>query len=119
MTAREKLAAALILPGMLLLCAEQLPAAIAGITLLGAGAVALNWKTIRKSVMAWNRGATCSRQPKPGAEQSAAANWLPGHRAKKKAARTSRKRHRKNYSILSYQKKEGLSIDGAGNHPVV
>ena len=44
MTAREKLAAALILPGMLLLCAEQLPAAMAGIALLGLGTLILNAK---------------------------------------------------------------------------
>ena len=43
MTRRETLSAALILPGMLLLCTDQLPAAIAGVALLGAGAGALNW----------------------------------------------------------------------------
>ena len=42
MNIREKAAGALILPGMLLLCAGQLPAAVAGVALLGAGAVALN-----------------------------------------------------------------------------
>ena len=101
MTAREKLAAALILPGMLLLCAEQLPAAMAGIALLGLGAMALNWKTIRKSVRAWNRGATCLRQPKPNAGQPAAANQQPGYRAKKKAARTSRKRQKNEVQFQS------------------
>lgn len=47
MNACEKTAAALILPGMLLLCAEQLPTAMAGIALLGAGAFLLNWAEAR------------------------------------------------------------------------
>lgn len=47
---REKAAAALILPGMALLCADQLPAAIAGVALLGAGAVVLNWAEIRAHI---------------------------------------------------------------------
>ena len=81
MTAREKLAAALILPGMLLLCAEQLPAAMAGIALLGLGAMALN--------------------------------------IKKKAARLTRRRHAKNISYTSYQRKADLSNDGSGNHQVL
>lgn len=50
MTAREKLAAALILPGMALLCAGQIPAAIAGVALLGAGAVVLNFEEIRAHI---------------------------------------------------------------------
>lgn len=50
LTPREKAAAALILPGMALLCAGQLPAAIAGTALLGAGAVVLNWEEIRRAV---------------------------------------------------------------------
>lgn len=47
MTKQEKLSAALILPGMLLLCAGQIPAVIAGVALLGAGAVVLNWAEIK------------------------------------------------------------------------
>ena len=47
MTRREKTAAALILPGMALLCTEQLPATMAGVALLGAGAVLLNWAEAR------------------------------------------------------------------------
>lgn len=50
MNRREKAAAALILPGMALLCADQLPAAIAGVALLGAGAVVLNFEEIRRAV---------------------------------------------------------------------
>ena len=50
LTPREKAAAALILPGMALLCADQLPAAIAGVALLGAGAVVLNWAEIRAHI---------------------------------------------------------------------
>lgn len=50
MTRREKAAAALILPGMALLCADQLPAAIAGVALLGAGAVVLNFEEIRAHI---------------------------------------------------------------------
>lgn len=50
MTKRETLSAVLILPGMALLCADQLPAAIAGTALLGAGAVVLNWEEIRARI---------------------------------------------------------------------
>lgn len=50
MNRREKAAGALILPGMALLCADQLPAAIAGVALLGAGAVVLNWAEIRAHI---------------------------------------------------------------------
>lgn len=50
MNRREKAAAALILPGMALLCADQLPAAIAGVALLGAGAVVLNFEEIRAHI---------------------------------------------------------------------
>ncbi len=42
MTAREKLSAAFILTGMVLLCAEQLAGCIAGVALLGIGALILN-----------------------------------------------------------------------------
>lgn len=47
MNRREKLSGVLVLPGMLLLCTTQLPAAIAGVALLGAGAVVLNFEEIR------------------------------------------------------------------------
>lgn len=47
MTRREKAAGALILPGMLLLSAGQIPAAAAGVALLGAGAIVLNFEEIR------------------------------------------------------------------------
>lgn len=50
LTPREKAAAALILPGMALLCADQLPAAIAGVALLGAGAIVLNFEEIRAHI---------------------------------------------------------------------
>lgn len=50
MTRREKAAGALILSGMLLLCTTQLPAAIAGVALLGAGAVVLNFEEIRAHI---------------------------------------------------------------------
>ena len=50
MNRREKAAGALILPWMLLLCTTQLPAAIAGVALLGAGAVVLNWAEIRAHI---------------------------------------------------------------------
>lgn len=50
MNRREKAAGALILPGMLLLCTTQLPAAIAGVALLGAGAVVLNFEEIRAHI---------------------------------------------------------------------
>ena len=50
MTRLEKAAGALILPGMLLLCTTQLPAAIAGVALLGAGAVVLNFEEIRAHI---------------------------------------------------------------------
>ena len=50
MTRCETLSAALILPGMALLCADQIPAAIAGVALLGAGAVVLNWAEIRAHI---------------------------------------------------------------------
>ncbi len=50
LTPREKAAAALILPGMALLCAGQIPAAIAGVALLGAGAVVLNFEEIRAHI---------------------------------------------------------------------
>ena len=50
MTRREKAAGALILPGMLLLSAGQIPAAAAGVALLGAGAVVLNFEEIRAHI---------------------------------------------------------------------
>lgn len=48
MTAREKLSAALILAGMVLLCAEQLSAAVAGVALLGLGMMVINTSYISK-----------------------------------------------------------------------
>ena len=50
MNRREKAATALILPGMALLCTDQIPAAIAGVALLGAGAVVFNWEEIRAHI---------------------------------------------------------------------
>lgn len=44
MNRREKLSAALILSGMVLLCAEQLAGCIAGVVLLGLGTLILNIK---------------------------------------------------------------------------
>lgn len=44
MNRREKLSAALILAGMVLLCAEQLAGCIAGVVLLGLGTLILNAK---------------------------------------------------------------------------
>ena len=44
MNRREKLSAALILAGMVLLCAEQLAGCIAGVVLLGLGTLILNTK---------------------------------------------------------------------------
>lgn len=87
MNAREKLSAFFILPGMLLLCTDYIPAAIAGTALLGAGAVVLNWEEVRRAICQSGRlrprGATCLRQPEPNAGKAAAANWQRGHRAKK------------------------------------
>lgn len=114
MKIREKAAAALILPGMALLCAGQLPAAIAGVALLGAGAVALNWAEIRAKLRKIGsqrlRGAQLvARQPKPDAGMSAAASCPPAvTRAKKKAARKP-ERHTKNISHTSYQKAKEMS----------
>ena len=42
MTSREKLSAAFILTGMVLLCAEQLAGCIAGVALLSLGTLILN-----------------------------------------------------------------------------
>lgn len=114
MTRRETLSAALILPGMALLCTDQLPAAIAGTALLGAGAVVFNWEEIRAKLRKIGsqrpRGAQLvARQPKPVAGMSAAADCPPAvTRAKKKAARKP-ERHTKNISHTSYQKEEGMS----------
>lgn len=87
MNVREKLSAFLILPGMALLCAGQIPAAAAGVALLGAGAVVLNWEEVRRAICQSGRlrprGATCLRQSEPNAGKAAAANWQRGHRAKK------------------------------------
>lgn len=44
MNRREKFSAALILAGMVLLCAEQLAGCIAGVALLGLGTLILNTK---------------------------------------------------------------------------
>lgn len=44
MNRREKLSAAIILAGMVLLCAEQLAGCIAGVVLLGLGTLILNAK---------------------------------------------------------------------------
>ena len=71
MNRREKLSAAFILTGMVLLCAEQLAGCIAGVVLLSVGTLILN--------------------------------------IKKKAARSNRRRHRKNYSTTSYQKAKEMS----------
>ena len=115
LTPREKAAAALILPGMALLCTDQLPAAIAGTALLGAGAVVLNWVEIRAKLRKIGsqrpRGAQLvARQPKPVAGMSAAADCPPAvTRAKKKAARLTRRRHTKNISHTSYQKAKEMS----------
>ena len=70
MNAREKLSAFFILPGMALLCAGQIPAAAAGVAMLGAGAAVLNWEEIRANLHKIGsyrpRGAQyISRQPKP------------------------------------------------------
>lgn len=113
MNIREKTAAALILPGMALLCAGQLPAAIAGTALLGAGAVVLNWEEIRAKLRKIGsrrpRGATRSRQPKPGEGMSAAASCPPAvTRAKKKAARRPERQSKKDTPIF-YPKKQGKS----------
>ncbi len=114
MTRREKAAGALILPGMMLLCTTQIPAAIAGVALLGAGAVVLNWAEIRAKLRKIGsqrpRGAQLvARQPKPVAGMSAAASCPPAvTRAKKKAARKP-ERHRKITSTTSYQKAKEMS----------
>lgn len=52
MNRREKLSAALILAGMVLLCAEQLAGCIAGVVLLSLGTLILNAKkkAARKTV---------------------------------------------------------------------
>lgn len=52
MNRREKLSAALILAGMVSLCAEQLAGCIAGVVLLGLGTLILNTKkkAARKTV---------------------------------------------------------------------
>ena len=111
MTRRETLSAALILPGMLLLCTDQLPAAIAGVALLGAGAGALNWVEIRAKLRKIGsqrtRGATRSRQPKPGEGMSAAASCPPAvTRAKKKAARRPERQSKKDTPIFYPKKQE-------------
>lgn len=114
MTRREKAAGALILPGMLLLSAGQIPAAAAGVALLGAGAIVLNWVEIRAKLRKIGsqrlRGAQLvARQPKPVAGMSAAASCPPTvTRAKKKAARKS-ERHTKNISHTSYQNAKEMS----------
>lgn len=48
MTSREKLSAAFILTGMVLLCAEQLAGCIAGVALLGLGMMIINTSYILK-----------------------------------------------------------------------
>ena len=116
MTRRETLSAALILPGMLLLCTDQLPAAIAGVALLGAGAGALNWVEIRAKLRKIGsqrpRGATCLRLPKPGAWQKRRGEFpaAVSRRTKKSPARAgTRTRQAKITTGTSYQKEEGMS----------
>ena len=50
MTRREKAAGALAVAGMCLTAADSLIAAIAGVALLGAGAVVLNFEEIRAHI---------------------------------------------------------------------
>lgn len=47
MNRREKAAGILVVAGMFLTATDSLTTAIAGVALLGAGAVALNWAEIR------------------------------------------------------------------------
>lgn len=113
MNRREKAAGSLVVAGMFLTATDSLTTAIAGTALLGAGAVALNWVEIRAKLRKIGsqhpRGATRSRQPKPVAGMSAAADCPPAvTRAKKKAARKP-ERHTKNYATTSYQKEKGMS----------
>lgn len=50
MNRREKAAGALAVAGMCLTATDSLTAAIAGVALLGAGAVVLNWAEIRAHI---------------------------------------------------------------------
>ena len=50
MNRREKAAGSLTVAGMCLTAADSLIAAIAGVALLGAGAVVLNWAEIRAHI---------------------------------------------------------------------
>ena len=50
MTRREKAAGALAVAGMFLTATDSLTAAIAGVALLGAGAIVLNWAEIRAHI---------------------------------------------------------------------
>lgn len=113
MTAREKLSGVLVLGGLVLLCAEQLPAAVAGAALLGAGAVALNWQEIRAKLRKIGSQRPEARSPSRANRNltrgcAAAAKWLSGHRAKKKAARTSRKRQNKKYTQCHLNKEKRI-----------
>lgn len=50
MNRREKAAGSLAVAGMLLTATDSLTAAIAGVALLGAGAIVLNWAEIRAHI---------------------------------------------------------------------
>lgn len=84
MNRREKAAAALAVAGMCLTATDSLTAAIAGVALLGAGAVLLNWEELRRAVRT--------------------------ARTKKSPARAgTRTRQEKITTGTSYQKEEGMS----------
>lgn len=115
MNIREKLSAALVLPGMLLLCADQLPAAVAGVALLGAGAVLLNWAEIRAKLRKIGsqrpRGAQyIARQPKPDARLCGRVVIGSADTAQKSPARAgTRTRQSKKDTPTFYPKKSKKS----------
>ena len=113
---REKSAGILVVAGMFLTAADSLTTAIAGVALLGAGAVVLNWEEIRAKLRKIGsqrpRGATCLRLPKPGAWQKRCGEFpaAVSRRTKKSPARAgTRTRQEKITTGTSYQKEEGMS----------
>ena len=114
---REKSAGILVVAGMFLTAADSLTTAIAGVALLGAGAVVLNWEEIRAKLRKIGsqrpRGAQLvARQPKPGAWQKRRGEFpaAVSRRTKKSPARAgTRTRQAKITTGTSYQKEEGMS----------
>lgn len=115
MNIREKTAGSLAVTGMFLTATDSLTAAIAGVALLGAGAVLLNWAEIRAKLRKIGsqrpRGAQyIARQPKPDTRLYGRVVIGSADTAQKSPARAgTRTRQSKKDTSTFYPKKQGKS----------